>query len=197
MGVKLVIVRAGGGEASTTASRLVPLPSAALSCAHSRHQHQVPRHRTRDAIVLMTNLLWVLLSHHRAVGGKWPQPMTWLWVAWPDCSAPARPHVLTRALQRGDVSMLTPISYLQLPVVALGRLGAARRNVDRYTVPAPPASSPATSHIAQREADWRGSGRWRPLLNSGNGGTTSRRFAGLPPLLPCSRCDSRACLLPA
>ena len=61
--------------------------------------------------------------HHLAVGR-----------AVPACSAPAAHMCWTRALQLGDASMLTPISFMQVPVVGVFGYWLFDEPVDRWTV---------------------------------------------------------------
>ena len=50
---------------------------------------------------------------------EWPQGIAWLWVVAAGCLGTGGHMLWTRALKLGDVSALTPISFMQLPVVAL------------------------------------------------------------------------------
>ena len=116
----------GHGEFSL--GSLVALLAAVLS-AHRRDQiKQLSRTEPADAIVLYTTMLWVPLSLVPALFvWQWPHGITWLWVAAGRLSSAPAAHMLwTRALKLGDVSALTPISFMQLPVVGAVRLAAVR-----------------------------------------------------------------------
>ena len=147
----LVIVRPGA--ASFTTASLVPLFAAALSATTAISIKYLSRTERADAIVLMTTLLWVPLSLPTALWvWQWPQPMTWLWVGLAGLFGTSGHMFWTRALQRGDVSMLTPISYLQLPVVALAGWALFDETLDRYTVLGAAIIIASNVYIAQREA---------------------------------------------
>jgi drug/metabolite transporter (DMT)-like permease len=58
----------------------------------------------------------------------------------------------TRALRLGDVSVLTPINYVQLPVVALLAYLLFGEALDRYTALGSAIIFLANAYIARREA---------------------------------------------
>ena len=58
----------------------------------------------------------------------------------------------TRALKLGDVSALTPISFMQLPLVALAGWWLFQEPVDRWTATGATIIFAANAYIAHREA---------------------------------------------
>jgi drug/metabolite transporter (DMT)-like permease len=58
----------------------------------------------------------------------------------------------TRALKLGDVSALTPISFTQLPIVALAGWLLFQEPVDRWTAIGATVIFVANAYIAHREA---------------------------------------------
>jgi drug/metabolite transporter (DMT)-like permease len=147
----LVIVRPGA--ASFTAASLVPLMAAALSATTAISIKYLSRTERADAIVLLTTLLWVPLSLPTAIlVWQWPEPRSWLWVALAGALGTGGHLFWTRALKLGEVSMLTPITYFQLPVVALAGYTLFGEALDRYTVLGAGIIIASNVYIAQREA---------------------------------------------
>ena len=115
---------------------------------------QLSRTEPADRIVLWTTLLWVPMSLLPALFvWEWPQGITWLWVIAAGLLGTGGHMLWTRALKLGDVSALTPISFMQLPLVAVfGCLlfDENARPLDRCSAPA--IIFAANAYIAHREA---------------------------------------------
>ena len=147
----LVIVRPG--SAGFTAGTLIALSAAVLSGLVSIQIKQLSRTEPADRIVLWTTLLWVPMSLGPALFvWEWPRGITWLWVAAAGVLGTTGHMLWTRALKLGDVSALTPISFMQLPLVAgLGYL-LFDEQVDRWTAIGAAVIFAANAYIAHREA---------------------------------------------
>ncbi|WP_330970694.1 EamA family transporter, partial [Lysobacter sp. A3-1-A15] len=97
--------------------------------------------------------LWVPMSLLPALWvWEWPRGITWLWVAAAGGLGTGGHMLWTRALKLGDVSALTPISFMQLPIVALLGFLLFDENVDRWTVIGAAVIFLANAYIAHREA---------------------------------------------
>jgi len=147
----LVIVRPG--SADFTAGTLVALSAAVLSGLVSVMIKQLSRTEPADRIVFYTTLLWVPLSLGPALFvWQWPHGITWLWVVAAGVLGTGGHMLWTRALKLGDVSALTPISFMQLPVVALFGFLLFGEKLDRWTVIGAAIIFTANFYIAHREA---------------------------------------------
>ncbi|RNF85003.1 DMT family transporter [Lysobacter psychrotolerans] len=147
----LVIVRPGSAEFS--AASLVAVAAAVLSGLVSIQIKQLSATEPADRIVLWTTLLWVPMSLGPALFvWEWPQGITWLWVAAAGGLGTAGHMLWTRAIKLGDVSALTPISFMQLPVVALFGFLLFNEDIDRWTAIGAGIIFAANAYIARREA---------------------------------------------
>ena len=147
----LVIVRPG--SASFTAGSLVALSAAVLSGIVSIQIKQLSATEPADRIVLWTTMLWVPMSLGPALFvWQWPQGITWLWVAAAGGLGTGGHMLWTRALKLGDVSALTPISFMQLPLVAVFGYLLFGEALDRWTVLGAAIIFAANAYIAHREA---------------------------------------------
>jgi drug/metabolite transporter (DMT)-like permease len=147
----LVIVRPG--TEGFSAGTLVALSAAVLSGIVSIQIKQLSATEPADRIVLWTTMLWVPMSLGPALFvWEWPQGITWLWVAAAGTLGTLGHMLWTRALKLGDVSALTPISFMQLPVVAVFGYVLFGEAVDRWTVLGAGIIFAANAYIAQREA---------------------------------------------
>ena len=147
----LVIVRPG--SASFTAGSLVALSAAVLSGIVAIQIKQLSATEPADRIVLWTTMLWVPMSLGPALFvWEWPQGITWLWVASAGLLGTGGHMLWTRALKLGDVSALTPISFMQLPLVAVFGYVLFGEAVDRWTVLGAAIIFAANAYIAHREA---------------------------------------------
>ena len=147
----LVIVRPG--SASFSAGTLVALVAAVLSGIVSIQIKQLSQVDPADRIVFLTTLIWVPMSLLPALTvWEWPQGITWLWVVSAGAMGTAGHMLWTRALKLGDVSALTPISFTQLPIVAVAGWLLFQEPVDRWTAIGATVIFAANAYIAHREA---------------------------------------------
>ncbi|WP_345779197.1 DMT family transporter [Lysobacter sp. CFH 32150] len=147
----LVIVRPGT-EGFTTGS-LVAVLAAVLSAAVAIQIKQLSSTEPADRIVLWTTLLWVPMSLGPALFvWEWPSGIAWLWVIASGVLGTSAHLLWTRAIKLGDVSALTPISFVQLVVVALFGYLLFDERLDRWTVIGAVIIFAANAYIAHREA---------------------------------------------
>lgn len=132
---------------------LVALLAAALSAAVAISIKFLSRTEKPDAIVLYTTLLWVPLSLLPALW-VWenPQGMTWLWIVLAGFFGTAGHMCWARALRLGDASMLTPISFLQVPLVATAGYLLFGEYLDAWVIVGAAIIFFANAYIAHREA---------------------------------------------
>ena len=147
----MVIVRPGSD--SFSAGTLVAVMAAVLSALVSIQIKQLSYTEPADRIVLWTTLLWVPMSLGPALFvWQWPQGITWLWVAAAGILGTTAHMLWTRALKLGDVSALTPISFMQLLVVAVFGYLLFGERLDRWTAIGAGIIFAANAYIAHREA---------------------------------------------
>ncbi|GAB6196990.1 DMT family transporter [Lysobacter xanthus] len=147
----IVIVRPG--TAGFSFASLVALAAAVLSGIVSIQIKQLSATEPADRIVLWTTMLWVPMSLVPALAvWTWPQGWAWAWVAAAGLMGTSGHMLWTRALKIGDVSALTPISFMQLPVVSAAAYFLFDEKVDRYTVAGALVIFGANAYIAHREA---------------------------------------------
>jgi drug/metabolite transporter (DMT)-like permease len=147
----LIIVRPGAEGFSAAA--LVALLAAAMSASVSISIKFLSRTESADSIVLYTTLIWTPLSLFPALAvWQWPTPASWFWCAFAGLLGTCGHMAWTRALRLGDVSVLTPINYVQLPVVALLAYLLFGEALDRYTALGSAIIFLANAYIARREA---------------------------------------------
>ena len=142
---------------SSTTSKIIPVcRCASLTIASASVAISIKilsRTEPADAIVLYTTLIWTPLSLLPAVFvWQWPSPLAWLWGAMAGLLGTAAHMCWTRALGAGEASALTPISFVQLPVVALLAWWLFGESVDRYTAIGAGIIFASTVYIAHREA---------------------------------------------
>jgi len=147
----LVIVRPG--TAGFTAGSLVAVGAAVLSSLVAIQIKQLTRIDSADTVVLYTYVFWVPLSLIPAVFvWVWPTGMAWLWLLATGVLGTIGQLLWTRALRLGEVSALTPISFLQLPLVTLFGWLLFSETVDRWTIIGAGIILAANAYIAHREA---------------------------------------------
>jgi drug/metabolite transporter (DMT)-like permease len=147
----LIIVRPG--TAAFTAGTLVALIAAVLSGIVSVQIKLLSRTEPADRIVIITTLLWVPMSLLPALAvWEWPHGITWLWVIAAGIMGTAGHMLWTRALKLGDVSALTPISFMQLPLVAVAGWLLFQETLDAWTAAGAGIIFAANVYIAHREA---------------------------------------------
>ncbi|GAB3334157.1 DMT family transporter [Marilutibacter aestuarii] len=147
----LLIVRPGTDGFTT--GTLIALAAAVLSGLVAIQIKQLSKSEPADRIVIYTTLLWVPMSLAPALFvWEWPQGITWLWAICAGIFGTAGHMLWTRALKLGDVSALTPISFMQLPIVALLGWVLFDQGVDRWTLAGAIVIFAANAYIAHREA---------------------------------------------
>ncbi len=147
----LVIVRPG--TAGFTPASLVPVLAAVLSGVVAIQIKQLSHTEPADRIVILTTIFWVPMSLLPAIAvWEWPQGITWLWVIACGVLGTGGHMLWTRALQIGDVSALTPISFMQLPVVAVAGWLLFDESLTHWTIAGAVIIFGANSYIAYREA---------------------------------------------
>jgi drug/metabolite transporter (DMT)-like permease len=146
----LVIVQPG--SASFSVGTLVALSAAVLSAIVAIQIKQLSRVDPADTIVLYTYLFWVPLSLVPALfAWQWPQGIAWLWVVAIGAFGTGGQLLWTRALKLGDVSALTPISFMQLPLVAFAAWLLFGEDPSRWTILGAVIIFVANAYIAHRE----------------------------------------------
>lgn len=147
----LVIVRPG--TAGFSWGSMVAVTGAVISAVVAIQIKQLTRTEPADRVVIWTTILWVPMSLLPALAvWQGPQGITWLWVAAAGVFGTAGHMFWTRALNIGDVSALSPISYLQLPIVALLGWLLFAEVLDAWTIVGAAVILGANGYIARREA---------------------------------------------
>jgi drug/metabolite transporter (DMT)-like permease len=114
----LVIVQPG--TANFSAGMLVALLAAVMSASVAISIKFLSRTEAPDTIVLYTTLIWVPMSLVPALPvWQWPSPIVWLWVALAGFLGTGAHMLWTRATRLADASVIAPISFVQLPIVAV------------------------------------------------------------------------------
>jgi len=132
---------------------LIALTAAVLSAIVAISIKVLSRTERPDAIVIWTTLLWVPMSLLPALF-VWtgPSGITWLWVVAAGFFGTAGHMFWTRALKRADASLLTPISFMQVPFVALLAWWLFAEAVTLWTAVGAAIIFAANAYIAHREA---------------------------------------------
>lgn len=147
----LVIMRPG--SATFSAGTLVALTAAVLSGIVAVQIKQLSRVDAADTIVLYTYLFWVPMSLLPALfAWQWPSGIAWLWAIAIGVFGTGGQLLWTRALKLGDVSALTPISFMQLPLVATAGWLLFDESPSRWTLLGAAIIFIANVYIAHREA---------------------------------------------
>lgn len=146
----MVVVRPG--TSGFTAGSLVALAAAVLSAIVAIQIKQLSRVDAADTIVFYTYLFWVPLSLLPALFvWRWPGGSMWGWLGLTGLFGTLAQLLWTRALRLGDVSALQPISFMQLPLVAVAGYAWFGESIDRWTVVGAAIIFAANAYIAQRE----------------------------------------------
>jgi drug/metabolite transporter (DMT)-like permease len=147
----LVLVRPGAS--SFQLASLAALLAAVMSASTAISVKFLSRTESADAIVIYTTMLWVPLSLLPALF-YWTTPtgIVWLWIVLAGLFGTTAHLFWTRALQRGDTSMLTPISFLQVIVVAIFGYFLFGEQIDRWTFLGAAIIFGSNAYIAHREA---------------------------------------------
>jgi drug/metabolite transporter (DMT)-like permease len=147
----LVIVRPGSSEFTT--NTLIALLAAVLSGVVAIQIKQLSRVDPANTIVLYTYLFWVPMSLLPALWvWQWPHGTTWIWVIAAGVFGTAGQVLWTHALKLGEVSALTPISFMQLPLVATAGWLWFGESVGTWTWVGAAIILTANAYIAHREA---------------------------------------------
>ncbi|WP_313207645.1 DMT family transporter [Stenotrophomonas sp.] len=147
----LVIVRPG--TAGFSAGSLIAVAAALLSSLVAIQIKQLTRVDSADTVVLYTYVFWVPLSLVPAMFvWAWPTGTAWVWLVATGVMGTVGQLLWTRALRLGEVSALTPISFLQLPLVTLCGWLLFDESVDRWTLIGAFIILAANAYIAHREA---------------------------------------------
>lgn len=147
----LVIIRPGADD--FTLASLVAVCAALLSGAVAISIKFLSRTEHPDAIVIYTTAIWVPMSLVPALFyWQWPSLTGWCWVAAAGFLGTMGHMCWTRAFRLGDASALTPLSFVQLPVVAVLAWLLFGEAVDRWTVIGAAVIFGSTAYIAHREA---------------------------------------------
>lgn len=147
-----VIILLRPGTDTFTGASLVALLAALMSASVAISIKFLARTEKPDAIVIFTTLLWVPMSLIPALM-VWQTPtgITWLWLVLCGLFGTSAHMCWTRALQLGDASMLTPISFLQVLVVGAFGYWLFDEAIDRYTFIGALIIFASNIYIAHRE----------------------------------------------
>ena len=146
----LVIVQPG--SSAFTAGSLIAVLAAVLSAVVAIQIKQLSRVDPADTIVFYTYVFWVPLSLLPALFvWQWPHGINWLWLVCTGVFGTGGQLLWTRALRLGEVSALTPISFMQLPVVAVAGYFLFDEKISRWTVLGATIIFAANAYIAHRE----------------------------------------------
>src|SRR5207342_3630917 len=127
--------------------------AAVLSSIVAIQIKQLSRVDPADTIVFYTYVFWVPLSLVPALFvWQWPQGRDWLWLACTGIFGTGGQLLWTRALRLGDVSALTPISFMQLPLVAVLAWLLFGEQINQWTILGAAIIFIANAYIAHREA---------------------------------------------
>lgn len=147
----LVIVRPGTDGFSW--GSMVAVTGAVIAAVVAIQIKQLTRTEPADRVVIWTSILWVPMSLPTALAvWQGPQGITWLWVIAAGVLGTLGHMLWTRALNIGDVSALSPISFLQLPLVALLGWVMFAEALDAWTIVGAAIILIANGYIAHREA---------------------------------------------
>ena len=147
----LVIVRPWSQAFSL--GSLVAVAAALITAIVAIQIKQLSREDGSDTIVLWTYLFWVPMSLLPALW-VWhpPQGIAWLWLLLSGVLGTVGQLLWTRALKLGEVSALTPISFVQLVIVTIAGWLWFGETLDRWTLAGAAIIFSATFYIARREA---------------------------------------------
>jgi len=146
----LVVVHPGTSEFSF--GSLIALLAAVFSAVVAIQIKQLSRIDAPDTIVFYTYLFWVPMSLLPALFvWRWPPAHTWAWLAATGLFGTLAQLLWTRALRMGDVSALQPISFMQLPMVAIAGWFLFGELIDRWTLVGAAIIFAANLYIAHRE----------------------------------------------
>ncbi len=135
-----------------TAGSLIAVLAAVLSAVVAIQIKQLSRLDPADTIVFYTYVFWVPLSLLPALFvWQWPHGIVWVWLICTGLFGTGGQLLWTRALRLGEVSALTPISFMQLPVVAVAGYLLFDEKISRWTILGAAIIFAANAYIAHRE----------------------------------------------
>ncbi len=135
-----------------TGGSLVAVLAAILSAVVAIQIKQLSRIDPADTIVFYTYVFWVPLSLLPALFvWQWPHGVVWVWLVCTGLFGTGGQLLWTRALRLGEVSALTPISFMQLPVVAVAGYLLFDEKISRWTALGAAIIFAANAYIAHRE----------------------------------------------
>ncbi len=162
-----VIILLRPGADTFTGASLVALLAALMSASVAISIKFLARTEKPDAIVIYTTLLWVPMSLIPALMvWQMPSGITWLWLVLCGMFGTMAHMCWTRALQLGDASMLTPISFLQVLVVGIFGFWLFDEPIDRYTFVGALIIFGSNIYIAHREIQLAKPTTTDPLITS-------------------------------
>ena len=131
---------------------LVAVLAAIFSAAVAVQLKHLTRVDDAYTVVFYTYLFWVFLSFGPAlIGWKWPTGNAWWWIVALGLFGTGGQMLWTKAMELGEVSALSPISFVQLPLVTLYGWLWFRENVDMFTIIGAAIILGANFYIAHRE----------------------------------------------
>nr|WP_277872394.1 DMT family transporter [Xanthomonas sontii] len=147
----LLIVRPGA--AAFSPGTLVAVLAAVMSALVAIQIKQLARVDAANTVVFYTYAFWVPMSLLPALFvWRWPHDIDWLWLLATGLFGTLGQLLWTHALRLGEVSALTPISFTQLPLVALFGWWLFDETPDGGTVLGALVILGANAYIAHREA---------------------------------------------
>ncbi|MBB5943734.1 MULTISPECIES: DMT family transporter [Xanthomonas] len=147
----LLIVRPGA--AAFSPGTLVAVLAAVMSALVAIQIKQLARVDAANTVVFYTYVFWVPMSLLPALFvWRWPHGIEWLWLLATGLFGTLGQLLWTHALRLGEVSALTPISFTQLPLVALFGWWLFDETPDGGTVLGALVILGANAYIAHREA---------------------------------------------
>ena len=156
------------GSQTFNADMMIALMAAVMSGIVAISIKVLSRTEKADAIVIFTTMLWVPMSLIPALFvWEWPVGITWLWIIAAGFFGTTAHLFWTRALKLGDASMLTPISFFQVPVVAIGAWVVFDEKIGAMAFLGASIIFIANAYIARREAQLARRSVTDPDINSG------------------------------
>lgn len=147
----LIIVRPW--TETMSAAVWIAVLSSALSASAAISIKFLSRTEPAEAIVIWMVLIMTPLSLLPALPvWQWPSNGVWVWLVLTGLLGTVGHVLLTEAYKRGDVSALTPINFVQLPIVAALAWWLFDEGISRYTVIGAGIIFASTFYIARREA---------------------------------------------
>jgi drug/metabolite transporter (DMT)-like permease len=163
----LVLLRPGTSQFN--AFSLVALGAAVFNGLVSIQIKELTSTEPADRIVFWTTLLWVPMSLAPAAGvwllskwlghswsgwaWTWPHGWAWVWAVLMGTLGTCGHMLWTRALKLGEVTALMPISFMQLPLVAIAGYLWFGETLDRWTVVGAAIIVGSNVYITHREAE--------------------------------------------